>query len=206
MSKRGSLLVIDDHRLFAEAIGTVLGGLDENLAVATCATAEEALVVLGRTRPRLILLDLGLPRLRGVDAFEAIAKAAPGVPIVVVTAAEPSAEMHRLVRAGARGIVHKRTSAAELRSILRFVLGGGTHLPLELLDVSPVDPGDVLTDRQREVLSLLAGGASNKDIADRLGIAEATVRVHVSSVLRALGVENRTQAATSDVARRLLGR
>lgn len=206
MKKPGHILVVDDHRLFADAMSGVLGGLETGLRVTSCASAEEALAIFaGGVRARLVLLDLGLPGLRGLEAFRALSAAAPGVPIVIVTAAEPSAEMHRLVREGARGVVHKRTGAAELLSILRFVLGGGTHLPVELLAVSATDAGDDLTTRQREVLSLLAEGVSNKEIADRLGIAEATVRVHVSSVLRVLRVENRTQAATSEVARRLLG-
>lgn len=203
MKKRGSLLVIDDHRLFAEAIGTVLGALE--LTVTSCGSAEEGLVWLERALPRMILLDLGLPGLRGLDAYRALSAAAPKVPIVIVTASEPNAELHRLVREGARGVVHKRAAGSELLSVLRFVLAGGTHLPAELLSV-PTREDDALTDRQREVLALLAGGASNKEIADRLRIAEATVRVHVSSVLRALGVENRTQAATSETARKLLGR
>lgn len=207
MKKRGSILVVDDHRLFADAISSVLGGLERGLRVVACGSAEEALGVLaGGTHPELILLDLGLPKLRGLDAFRALAAQTPGVPIVIVTAAEPNAEMHRILREGARGVVHKRASAIELLSVLRFVLAGGTHVPAELLSVPATgdDEGE-LTARQREVLVLLAGGASNKDIADRLGIAEATVRVHVSSVLRVLGVENRTQAATSALARRLLG-
>lgn len=206
MAPRGTVLVVDDHRLFADAISSVLTGLDRSPRVQTCATAEEALAVLGKgVRPDLVLLDMGLPGLRGLEAFRAIASAAPGTPIVIVTGSEPSTDMHRMVCEGARGVVHKRASAPELLSILRVVLAGGTHVPAELLHVPTTDEDDALTDRQREVLVLLAGGASNKEIADRLGIAEATVRVHVSSVLRTLGVENRTQAATSALARRLLG-
>jgi DNA-binding NarL/FixJ family response regulator len=206
VGRRGTVLLVDDHRLFADAIATVLGRLDRDLRVVPCASAEDALERLANgPKPDLVLLDLGLPGLRGIHAFRALAAAAPGAPIVIVTASDPTPEMHRMVREGARGVVHKRASAAELLAVLRVVRAGGTHVPAELLAVATTDQADELTDRQRDVLVLLAGGASNKEIADRLGIAEATVRVHVSSVLRTLGVENRTQAATSAVARRLVG-
>ena len=205
MRKRGTILVVDDHRLFADAIASVLAGLGRGGRIQSCASAEEALRLLeDGLSVELVLLDLGLPGLRGIDAFRALSSAAPATPIVILTGSEPSPEMHRMVREGARGIVHKRASAAELLSILEVVLAGGTHVPAELLSIAATDEEDELTDRQREVLALLAGGASNKEIADRLGIAEATVRVHVSSVLRTLGVENRTQAATSALARRLI--
>ncbi len=208
MRAQGTILVVDDHRLFADAIASVLTGLGRGGRVQSCASAEEALGLLtGGLSVALVLLDLGLPGLRGIDAFRAIAKAAPEAPVVILTGAEPSADMHRMLREGARGVVHKRASAPELLTILNVVLAGGTHVPIELLGIasSEDEDEDPLTDRQREVLVLLARGASNKEIADRLGIAEATVRVHVSSVLRTLGVENRTQAATSALARRLAG-
>ncbi len=122
--------------------------------------------------------------------------------VVIVTGAPPTAAALDLLRAGARGYVHKSASSTELVSVLRFVLGGGTHVPPAVLDARPAGEGP-LTGRQREVLSLLARGWSNKEIGNSLGISEATVRVHVSSVMRALGVENRTQAATSPLGRRL---
>lgn len=125
-----------------------------------------------------------------------------GVP-AVDTGAEPTAESLDLLRAGARGYVHKRTSSGELLSILRFVLDGGTHIPQAVLQARPDGAQVSLTPRQREVLALLARGESNKDIARALGISEATVRVHVSTIMRALDVENRTQAATSALGRRL---
>lgn len=207
MAARLRILLIDDHRLFAEALVGVLGGLgDGEPRVEHCASAEEALAVLDRgARFDLVLLDLGLPKLRGREAFAAIQARAPNTPVVIVTASEPSAELHALVRDGARGVVHKGARTAELLSVLRFVLEGGTHVPPELLRVPAPADEPALTPRQREVLEMLARGASNKDIANTLGISEATVRVHVSCVLRELGVENRTQAATSAYARRLVG-
>lgn len=200
------VLVVDDHPLFAEAVSAILGRLGRHVVVRTAPSAEAALeeIDAGKTLD-LVLLDLALPGLAGRAAFDAIHERAPAVPIVIVTASEPSTRVHELLKAGARGFVQKRATADELVSVLRFVLTGGTHVPRELLSVRPsAGDGVVLTPRQREVLALLAAGHSNREIADALGISEGTVRVHVSSVMRVLDVENRTQAATSAYARRLI--
>lgn len=198
------VLVIEDHALFADALAGVVRQLRPGTEVTIASSAEEASERLRTLRADLVLLDLGLSGAKGRAAFELVTAQARGAPIVVVSAAEPSAEVKGLLEAGARGYVHKRASSDELKAVLRFVLDGGTHVPPALLAV-PSPAADGLTGRQREVLRLLAKGLSNKEIADQLGIAEATVRVHVSTVLRVLGVENRTQAATSPLARQLAG-
>jgi DNA-binding NarL/FixJ family response regulator len=198
------VLIVEDHELFAEALGGVVQKLAPGATLVPTTSAEAALEALAREAPfDLILLDLGLPRLRGPSAFEAIGAVAGQTPIVVVSGSEPGVDVAALLKKGARGFLHKRSSTAELTSALRLVIDGGTYVPPSLVTAPRVH--DVpLTPRQTEVLRLLAKGASNKDIADALGCAEATVRVHVSTVLRLLGVENRTQAATSPVARRLI--
>lgn len=200
--------MVDDHHLFSESLSVVLAGLDERpVTVEVAASAEDALALLAsRRRFDLVLLDLGLPGLHGRAAFHALRAAAPEVPIVLVTASEPSARIHELIQEGARGFVHKRARTNELLAALRYVLDGGTHIPPDLVRTPVVVEDELgLTPRQREVLAMLARGLCNKDIAEALSISEATVRVHVSSVMRALGVENRTQAATSPYARRLIG-
>lgn len=196
------ILLVDDHGLFADALTGVLQRLAAQVSVVTAPSAEDALRALAGAAFDLVLLDLGLPGLRGRAALDAVLPAAGAAPVVVVTGAEPGAEALGLLRAGARGYVPKRASASELVAVLRFVLDGGTHVPQVVLTTPAVGEAH-LTPRQREVLTLLARGAANKDIADALGISEATVRVHVSSVMRALGVENRTQAATSRLGRAL---
>lgn len=197
------ILLVDDHGLFAEALSGVLERLAARVSIDAAPSAEAALDVLSREPPfDLVLLDLGLPGLRGRAALDAVLGRAGQAPVVVVTGTEPGPEALELLRVGARGYVPKRASAAELVAVLRFVLDGGTHVPQVVLSAPGAGEAH-LTPRQREVLTLLARGAANKDIAQVLGISEATVRVHVSSVMRALGVENRTQAATSRLGRSL---
>jgi two-component system, NarL family, nitrate/nitrite response regulator NarL len=200
------ILVIEDHSLFADALAGVLRRLAANVSIVAAGSAEVALEALsGEAKFGLVLLDLGLPGLRGRAAFDAVKAHARGAPIVIVSSVEPSAETRELMRAGARGYVHKRATAEELISVLRFVVEGGTQIPTALLNApESKDDSIVLTPRQREVLTLLAKGSSNREIAEELKISEATVRVHVSSIMRVLDVENRTQAATTPYARRLV--
>lgn len=196
------ILLIDDHALFADALRGVLDRLGPNVVVQTTTSAEQALSQLeGGATFDLVLLDLGLPGVRGRVAFDAVRARAATTPIVLVTASEPGPEAAAMLKAGARGYVHKRTPGGELLSALRHVLDGGTWAPT--LSAIPLPEDVLLSPRQREVLRLLAKGASNQDIADALKISPATVRVHVSSVMKALQVDNRTQAATTALARRL---
>jgi DNA-binding NarL/FixJ family response regulator len=196
------ILLIDDHSLFADALRGVLDRLGPKTEVQSATSAEHALSELERgARFDLILLDLGLPGVKGRAAFDAVRARASDTPIVLVTGSDPSAEAAAMLKAGARGYVHKRTPSAELLSALQLVLEGGSYAPA--LASIPAPEEVLLSPRQREVLRLLAKGASNQEIADALKISPATVRVHVSSVMKALQVENRTQAATTALARRL---
>lgn len=198
------ILLIDDHGLFADALTGVLQRLGGEVRVQTVGSCEAALPVLEQGRFELVLLDLQLPGLKGRSAFDAVHARAGGAAVVIVTGSEPTAAALEMLRAGARGYVHKRSSGEELLKALGLVLDGGTHVPRVVLEAAATERDDVrLTSRQREVLALLAKGESNREIAQALGISEATVRVHVSSVMRALDVENRTQAATSAYGRRL---
>lgn len=194
------VLVVEDEPLMRRFLRAALPLHGYQLQEA--ATGLEAIAMVERAVPDLVLLDLGLPGARGRAAFDLVAAHCGKAPVVIVTGAAPTAEALDLLRAGARGYVHKRASVAELVTSLRFVLQGGTIIPPSVLTAGPGSAVH-LTHRQREVLTLLARGAANKDIAQALNIAEATVRVHVASIMRALDVENRTQAATSPLGRQL---
>lgn len=196
------VLIVEDHELFARALETVIAKLAPGAAVTLVASAELAAEAL-KEPFELVLLDLGLPGRRGVAAFDLLQATATRAAIVLVSGAEPGPEIVTMIQRGARGFIHKRASVSELTTTLRFIVDGGTHVPPELLAIEA--PSQIaFTPRQTEVLRLLAKGSSNKEIADELGCAEATVRVHVSTIMRLLDVENRTQVATSAAARRML--
>lgn len=197
------VLIVEDHELFARALETVIEKLEPGARVRSTPSAEGAVEALKASTFELVLLDLGLPGQRGVAAFDLVQTSAKRAAVVLVSGAEPGPEVVAMIQRGARGFIHKRASVAELTTTLRFILDGGTHVPPSLLSIEAT-PKIAFTPRQTEVLALLARGASNKEIADELGCAEATVRVHVSTIMRLLDVENRTQVATSAVARRLL--
>lgn len=197
------VLIVEDHELFARALETVIEKLAPGAEVKSTPSAEGAADALKASSFELVLLDLGLPGRRGVAAFDVVQASAANTAVVLVSGAEPGPDVVEMLQRGARGFIHKRATVAELTATLRFILDGGTHVPSSLLSVE-ASPAIAFTPRQTEVLALLVRGASNKQIADELGCAEATVRVHVSTIMRLLDVENRTQVATSAVARRLL--
>jgi DNA-binding NarL/FixJ family response regulator len=190
----------------------VLQALDRELDLLEAQTCEEALDLTRRHQDiALILLDLALP---GVDGFEALSRLReefPGIPVVVVSAFDQPEFVTRAIDAGAMGFIPKTSSTQILLNALRLVLSGGVYLPPELLrrhdsippaapqlPASPAqlrDPREFgLTERQSQVLTLLVQGKPNKIICRELNLAEGTVKIHVTAILKALSVTNRTQA------------
>jgi len=204
-------LVIDDHPLIQEAISNVLRRLEPDAAIDVAGDCERGLLLAGqRTEPDLVLLDLNLPGLSGITALKLWRKRFPGIPVVVVSAATDQQTVLAAIGAGAVGFVPKASSNEVMLNALRLVLAGGRYLPPEILarssgdEVMPPRARQVtkpcvetlgLSARQAEVLKLIARGASNKGICRELGLAERTVKAHVTAVFRALKVTSRTQAA-----------
>lgn len=199
------ILVIDDHALIRQALQNMLRVLDSSAEVLESADCSAALA-LAANQPDLdlILLDLHLPGMDGMDALAHFRQSHPAVPVVVLSGANDRQTVLAAIDRGAMGFIPKSSSNAVMLSALRLVLSGGVYLPLEILDhaglstvenagsTTPVDLG--LTERQMEVLALLLQGNSNKLICRELGLAEGTVKVHVTAVLKALNVTSRTQA------------
>jgi DNA-binding NarL/FixJ family response regulator len=206
-SETQQVLLIDDHVLFAEGLSLLLSGMGDHVVVSHARTCEEALGLLAGWTPSLILFDLALPGASHLQAFELLRESAPGVPIVAVSADERRRMVTDLVRAGARGYVPKSTNSEVMLSALRLVMAGGTYVPeLVVLEAGEERADSPLTARELEVLELLAAGQTNKQMATDLGMAESTVRVHVTSILRRLKVASRFEAATSPLALALLGK
>ncbi len=203
------ILVVDDHELIREAMQLVLRQLDANIEVLEAGNCVDALAAADRHPDLgLILLDIQLPGMSGLDALGSFRERHPAIPVVVLSASENRDDVMRAIDGGAMGFIPKSQPSRVMISALRLVLAGGVYLPVEILGVaaapatatppasgavrSPADLG--LTGRQSDVLALLIQGKPNKIICRELGLAEGTVKIHVTAILRALGVANRTQA------------
>ena len=212
-----TVLVVDDHPLFREGLSQMLRDLDSDAQVIGQDDAARAIEV-AKTRDDLdlVLLDLTMPGLNGIDAIRRFVEEAPGVPLVIVSAHEEPARVRMALALGAVGYIPKSTPAGVMTDALRLVLRGGVYVPPVMLhEVGGAEAGATmlpaiapaehhLTERQRDVLELLAAGKSNKVIARELALSEKTIKAHVTAVFRALGVVNRTQAAVEARRRGLL--
>ena len=208
------ILVIDDHALIRQALQNMLRVLDNGAEVMESADCSAALA-LAAEQPDLdlILLDLHLPGMGGMDALTHFRQSHPAVPVVVLSGANDRQTVLTAIDRGAMGFIPKSSSNEVMLSALRLVLSGGVYLPTEILEHAGLStvwnagsttpsggvPGRTpaelgLTDRQMEVLALLLQGKSNKLICRELGLAEGTVKIHVTAVLKALNVTSRTQA------------
>ena len=188
-------ILIDDHPLMRDGIVHMLRAQWPQCEV-TCAGDAPAGLKLARAGADLILLDLGLPGVQGVEALAAIREGCPAIPVVVLTASDNRHDIEACLRAGARAYVGKDAAPDALMQVLASVLAGDTVFP-----ASPGKPGpdaestgDGLTARQREILHLVCAGHSNKEIALRLAVSDGTVKTHVTAIFQALGVVSRTQA------------
>jgi DNA-binding NarL/FixJ family response regulator len=199
------LLVVDDHSLIREAVRHVVGALAASVSVFTAADNDEGFAIAEReSELDLLLLDFNLRGLSGVPAIKAWRTKQPALPVVVLSSTEDRGTVLAAMAAGAAGFVPKSSSNELMLSALRLVLAGGKYLPCEVLEGVDAQhrTGGLgtleslgLSPRQLEVLKLIAQGKPNKIICSELGLAERTVKAHVTEVLRALHVSSRTQAA-----------
>lgn len=202
-------LVIDDHPLIQDAVCGVLRRLDAGAAIDVAADCERGLDLAGDGRDLdLVLLDLNLPGVSGIPALKMWRRHYPDVPVIVLSATTDQQTVLAAIEAGAAGFVPKSSSSEVMVNALRLVLAGGKYLPPEVLSNARSNVTQRgrqaatlcvetlgLSARQAEVLKFIARGASNKVICRELGLAERTVKAHVTAVFRALKVTNRTQAA-----------
>lgn len=185
------ILVIDDHPLFREALCYVLHKLEEHVSIFEAPDYEQALQHIAENPDMdLISLDLYLPGKDGFAALDTITKNYPAMPVVVISSSDHRCDIKRALDAGARGYIPKCTTSPVMLNALRLIISGGIYMPPGITDNKAS-----LTPRQVEVLELLIEGYSNKVIASRMELAEATVKMHVTSIFKGFGVSNRTQAA-----------
>lgn len=193
------ILVADDHPMLREGLVAVLGTQPDFEVVGEAADGEEASRLAGTLRPDVILLDLEMPNVDGVEALERLRDAGSTARAVVFTAYDTDERVLGALRAGARGYLLKGASRAEIFSAVRTVHSGGSLLGPDvaerLLDRAGGGGTEHLTPREAEVLGLISRGLRNREIAERLFVTERTVKFHVGSILAKLGAHNRTDAA-----------
>lgn len=189
------ILTVDDHPLLREGIAALVSGEPDMKLVAEAANGLEAVEKFRQHRPDVTLMDIQMPGLNGVDAILRIQGEFPGARIVVLTTYSGDAQVVAALRAGARAYILKGQVHRELLETIRAVHAGQKRIPPEIAaELAQHVADDELTDREIEVLRLIASGNGNKQIADKLSIGEATVKSHVTNILSKLGANDRTHA------------
>jgi DNA-binding NarL/FixJ family response regulator len=202
----GTALVVEDHPLYRDALALLLKGIFGEAGVRAAASAEDGLrLAEAASDLSLVLLDPGLPGINGVEAVAAFRRRWPELPIIAISASEDRRDASAALRAGAVAFVSKAASTEIVSDLVRRASAGALREPTWITASGVASLGEEasadMTPRQREILVLLCQGHPNKEIGLRLGLAEVTVKMHVSSLFRLLGVANRTQAVLA--ARRL---
>ncbi|MGO9862697.1 MAG: response regulator [Terriglobales bacterium] len=199
------VMVVDDHPLMRVGVAAIINARPNMTVVAQTGTGEEAVALFHQHKPDITLMDLRLPKMSGVDAILAIRARYPESRFVVLTTYEGDEDIHRAFDAGARGYVIKGMPYQTLIDALVRVHSGGRFLPPPVVRaLESRMPDSDLSPREQEVLQLLVNGRSNKEIASQLGITNATVKCHVSTILMRLNVSDRTQAVVAALQRGLV--
>ena len=198
------MLIADDHRLFRDGIKAVMASVPDVDVIGEAATGEDAVAHASELQPDVVLMDLQMPGLNGIEATRQLARSNPNIGIIVLTMFEDDDSVFAAMRAGARGYVLKGADQSELLRAIRAVANGealfGPSIARRLTAFFATSrqalavPLPELTDREREILGLIARGLSNTDIAARLVISHKTVRNHISSIFSKLQVADRTHA------------
>jgi len=196
-------LLADDHALLRLGLGHELRSRFENLEILEAGNFQELRDLLTENDDiSLALIDLTMPGGDGFSEIEALLYRSPFLPIVVISGSNEPKDINRAIRMGVSGYLYKGESTELIINALRLVLAGGKYIPSNMLSGNESDSeeserkvGDIfLTPRQKTILKLIIAGQSNKQIAKELDLAEATVKSHISTIFRSLGVHSRTQA------------
>jgi DNA-binding NarL/FixJ family response regulator len=204
------VLVVDDHPIVRQGLVSVLSDEDDLEVVGEAGSGREAIGLVARLRPDVVLLDLEMDDIDGIEAIPQLRSAHAAVGVLVFTAYDTDERVLGAIRAGARGYLLKGASAEEIARGIRSVASGGSYLEPRvaskvLAEVNaPRRTGSTLSEREREVLRLVADGLPTKQIAASLAISERTVKFHVNSIFHKLGADNRAQAVALAAQRGLL--
>jgi DNA-binding NarL/FixJ family response regulator len=196
------LMVVDDHPVVRQGLVALLKTVDGIEVVAEASDGGEAVTQYSLHQPDVTLMDLRLQTVGGVEAIRLIRSKSPGARIIVLTTFDGDEDIYRAMQVGAKAYLLKGMSIEDLISTIRAVHLGRSRIPPEIAEkLAERMSGPQLTNRELGVLQLIVQGRSNKEIASKLVISEATVKTHINSLLAKLGVSDRTQAATAAIQR-----
>jgi DNA-binding NarL/FixJ family response regulator len=196
------VLAVDDHPLLREGIAAVIDGEGDIELVAEATNGQEAIELFRRHLPDVTLMDIQMPGMNGIDAMVAIRSEFPGARFVVLTTYQGDVQAFRALKAGASGYLLKNMLRKELLDTIRVVHAGRRRIPPEVAaELADHVKEDALSEREVEVLRMVAAGNSNKIIGAQLSVSEATIKAHMKSILAKLGANDRTHAVTIAIKR-----
>ena len=199
------ILTVDDHPLLRKGIAALVNGEPDLKLVAEASNGNEAIDAFRSHRPDVTLMDLQMPEVDGIDAIDRIRREFPEARIIVLTTYSGDTQVLRALKAGARGYILKGHVHKELLDAIRAVHAGQKRIPPEIAaQLADHATDDALTEREIDVLRLIAAGNANKRIADQLSIGEATVKSHISNILSKLGANDRSHAVTIGLKRGII--
>ena len=198
-------MTVDDHPIFRGGLATLIAAYRDLQLVGEAANGREAVERFRQHQPDVTLMDLSMPVMGGVDAISAIRAEFPEARIIALTTWDGDADIHRALKAGARGYLLKDVVSEVVANAIRHVHAGGKSIPTEVASrLAEFTPRLDLTDRELEVLSYMAKGLSNKEIGALLGRTEGTIKVHVLHILQKLATSDRTEAVTRALQRGII--
>lgn len=205
MSNPIRVLIADDHPIVREGIASLVSDQADMVVVAEAADGQSAVELFHQHQPDVALIDLRMPKLSGCDAIALIRQASPKARIIILTTYDGDEDIYRGLQAGAMAYLLKDVPRQELMSAIRTVHAGRKHFPTLVGEklVQRMD-GQEISEREREVLRLMATGRSNREISKVLGISESTVKSHVNNILHKLGVDDRTHAVVTALKRGII--
>jgi len=199
------VLSVDDHPLLQEGLAAIINNQPDMVLIAQASNAQEGIQQFRKHKPDVTLMDLRLPDKSGIDAMIAVRSEFPEARIIMLTTFEGDVEIQRALEAGARGYMLKSMPPKDLVEVIRQVHAGKKRIPPQLAAQLAEHMSDEdLTAREIEVLSQIAGGNRNRDIAEKLFITEETVKVHIKHIMEKLGASDRTQAVAIGVRRGII--
>ncbi|WP_348267872.1 response regulator transcription factor [Edaphobacter sp. DSM 109919] len=199
------ILIVDDHPVVRAGLTSMLGTQAELQVIGSASSGEEALAMIQRDDPDVVLLDLRMPGLNGIDMLVAAKKSGSHVRAIILTSYETDEDIYRAVQAGAQGYLLKDTPFKEMLEAIRAVNAGKRYIPRQIAQrLAERMMRTELTARELEILKMLAKGPTNKQIGHALGISDYTVRNHVNSIIEKLEVSDRTEAATTAIQRGII--